>query len=40
MTRLAFALHNIVIHPICGVLWFVGARRAGDWLHGLFGGLR
>lgn len=34
MTALRFAFHNIVIHPICGVLWLVGATRLADWLHG------
>jgi hypothetical protein len=34
MTALRFAFHNIVIHPICGVLWFLGAARLADRLHG------
>lgn len=35
MSRLALAFHNIVIHPICGVLYLVGATRLGNWLHDL-----
>jgi hypothetical protein len=25
--------HNAIIHPICGVLWWVGATSLADWLH-------
>jgi hypothetical protein len=25
--------HNLVVHPVAGVLWFLGFDRAGDWLH-------
>lgn len=32
--RLSNAWHNIVLHPIAGVCWFVGLTRLGDWLHG------
>lgn len=28
-----FLFHNAVMHPICGLLWFVGADRVADWLH-------
>jgi hypothetical protein len=26
-------LHDVVGHPVCGVLWVLGLRRLGDWLH-------
>ncbi len=36
-------LHDVIAHPVCGVLWILGAKRsrpqrsllerAGDWLH-------
>ena len=29
-------IHNVIIHPIAGVLWFVGLTRTGDWLHDSF----
>lgn len=35
MTRFTFAFHNIVVHPVCGLLWLIGAQRLGDWLHGV-----
>lgn len=25
--------HNLVIHPIAGMLWFFGYEKAGDYLH-------
>lgn len=34
MNRLRNAWHNIVIHPIAGVLWLFGCQRCGDWVHG------
>lgn len=34
VTALCFAFHNIVIHPVCGVLWLIGANRLADRLHG------
>ncbi len=34
MTALRFAFHNIVIHPICGVLWLIGATTLADRIHG------
>lgn len=34
MTALRFAFHNIVIHPICGVLWLFGATTLADHIHG------
>ena len=33
VSRAMFLVHNVIVHPICGVLWFLGADRAGDWLH-------
>ena len=32
--RLKNAWHNIVIHPIVGVLYLLGFEKTGDWLHG------
>lgn len=31
--RLSFAFHNIIVHPICGVLWLVGLNKWADRLH-------
>lgn len=31
--RIHFALHNLIAHPICGLLWLVGLTAAGNWLH-------
>lgn len=28
-----FLCHNVVVHPLCGLCWFVGLKRLGDWLH-------
>jgi hypothetical protein len=33
--RLAFLLHNLIGHPIAGVLWFLGFERAGNAIHRL-----
>lgn len=30
---LHWLLHNTVIHPLSGLLWFLGFERAGDNLH-------
>lgn len=38
MTRIAFFLHNVVIHPICGVLWLIGANVAADAIHDFWSG--
>lgn len=34
MRRLRNAWHNIVIHPVAGVLWLFGCSEWGDWVHG------
>lgn len=31
--RLAFAFHNCVMHPLCGLLWLAGADRLANRLH-------
>lgn len=31
--RLRIARHNIIAHPIAGVLWLFGFRAGGDWVH-------
>ena len=31
--RFKWALHNLVAHPLCEVLWQVGLHRASFWLH-------
>jgi hypothetical protein len=36
MQRLKNAWHNIVIHPVAGVLWLFGFETWGDWVHGGF----
>ena len=33
-TEIKNAWHNIVVHPIAGILWLLGLQRAGDWFHG------
>ncbi len=30
-----FFLHNTVLHPIAGVLWFFGFEKQGDRIHDL-----
>jgi len=35
VTNLLWLFHNTIIHPICGLLWHLGAERLGDWLHDL-----
>ena len=25
--------HNLIAHPLAGVLWALGLERAGDWVH-------
>lgn len=32
--RLRTAYHNCVLHPLAGLLWFLGLQAAGDWVHG------
>lgn len=31
--RLAHAGHNIIVHPIVGVLYLFGCQQWGDWVH-------
>lgn len=31
--RLLNFRHNVVAHPIAGILWLVGFQKAGDWIH-------
>lgn len=26
-------IHDILIHPICGLFWIIGLDRQGNWLH-------
>jgi len=33
--KLAILIHDIIAHPICGILWIVGAEKTGDYLHDL-----
>lgn len=33
--RIDYLFHNVIIHPICGVLWFVGLTSLADRLHAL-----
>jgi len=32
-TRTFNLLHNCVVHPICGALWWLGFKRLPDALH-------
>ncbi len=25
--------HNLIAHPVAGVLWALGLTRSGDWVH-------
>lgn len=25
--------HNLIVHPVAGLLWCFGLKRWGDWLH-------
>lgn len=34
--RLRHARHNLIAHPVAGVLWLVGLQAAGDWVHDTF----
>jgi len=34
LRRLRTLYHNCVLHPIAGLLWFVGLQAAGDRVHG------
>lgn len=36
MKRLAFLFHNLVIHPLAGLLWFCGFVEWGDKVHDAF----
>lgn len=31
--RLKHARHNLIAHPIAGLLWLFGFEMAGDWIH-------
>lgn len=31
--NLTWLVHNLIVHPICGVLWFVGFVRVPDHIH-------
>ncbi len=33
MSSLGYLVHDVVAHPVCGLLWIFGARTVGDWLH-------
>ena len=33
MSRLGYLIHDVLAHPICGLLWMLGADGLGDWLH-------
>jgi hypothetical protein len=33
--NLLFLVHNVILHPLAGLLWFIGLERFPDWLHGL-----
>lgn len=33
MRKLRLLIHNLVAHPIAGVLWFLCLEKAGDWVH-------
>jgi hypothetical protein len=26
-------IHNLIGHPVAGILWALGAEHAGDWVH-------
>lgn len=33
-TKLAWVfIHDVLAHPVCGLLWILGFSKAGDWLH-------
>lgn len=34
--RLTNARHNLLAHPIAGILWLFGLETAGDWVHDNF----
>ena len=31
--RLKNARHNLIAHPIAGILWLFGFEKLGDWVH-------
>ena len=31
--RLKNLKHNLIAHPIAGLLWVVGLEKWGDWVH-------
>ncbi len=31
--RLLNARHNLIAHPIAGLLWLLGYESEGDWVH-------
>ena len=33
MMRCMWLVHNVIGHPLMGLLFFVGLRKAGDWVH-------
>jgi hypothetical protein len=36
MRRFKFLYHNIIIHPLSGIAWFLGFEKLGDKIHGNF----
>lgn len=33
--RVGYFVHDVVAHPLCGLLWIFGANSVGNWLHDL-----
>jgi hypothetical protein len=31
--RCRWLAHNLIAHPIAGLMWALGFRRAGNWIH-------
>lgn len=36
MRRLMNARHNLIAHPIAGILWLLGFEKTGNWIHDNF----
>jgi hypothetical protein len=33
MRKLRLLRHNLIAHPIAGLLWLFNLERLGDWVH-------
>lgn len=32
-TNMVWCLHNIVAHPVSEIFWWIGLRKASNWIH-------